>query len=223
MAEAKKSEIGKVKLKNVRLSFAHLFKPQDPKPDKDTGKKGEPKFNCAFLIPKKTPEGKALIAQIKKVADEVKAKKWGANIPKLKPEKVCLRDGDLESYDGYEGMVYVSASNAKRPTLVDKKKDAKGKWVKLYDPEADKIVNGGQSLLYSGCYVNAIVKLWAQDNEHGKRVNASLELVQFLKHGETFGAAQADADDELDDDDVEGFDDGDATDDEDEDEDDDLL
>jgi hypothetical protein len=223
MAEAKTKEIGKVKLKNVRLSFAHLFKPQDGKVDKDTGKKGEPKFNCSFLFSKKTPEGKALYAEIKKAADEVKSKKWGNNIPKLKPEKICLRDGDQEEYDGYEGMYYLSASNNSRPQLVHKVKDSKGKWVKFVDPESGNVINDGQKYLYSGCYVNGIVKLWAQDNEHGKRLNASLELVQFLKHGDAFGAKQLDADDEIDDDDVEGFeDDGDFGGDDEED-DDDLL
>ena len=40
---------------------------------------------------------------------------------------------------------------------------------------------------YAGCYVNAIVELWGQDNQFGKRVNANLLAVQFVKDGTPFG------------------------------------
>ncbi|WP_244126983.1 ssDNA-binding protein, partial [Xylella fastidiosa] len=39
---------------------------------------------------------------------------------------------------------------------------------------------------YAGCYVNANIELWAQDNNYGKRINASLGGVQFLRDGEAF-------------------------------------
>jgi hypothetical protein len=50
--------------------------------------------------------------------------------------------------------------------------------------------------------VNAVIRIWFQDNEHGQRINASLEAVQFLRKGEAFGATQIDVDDAFDDDDV---------------------
>lgn len=178
MAEkAKTTDLGEVRLENVRLSFAHLFEPQDGKVDEETGKKGEDKYNCAFLMSKTDDTGTKNLQRIKKAADAVKKNKWGDNIPKLKPEKVCLRDGELEDWDGYDGHFYLTASNTRPPVLVDrdraplKKSDGK---------------------LYSGCFVNAIVRLWAQDNKHGKRLNASLEAVQFYKHGEAFGAKPVD-------------------------------
>lgn len=193
---AEKELLGKVKLRNVRLSFAHLYEPQPGKVDEETGNVGEPKHNCAFLIPKNAAAcaphqdwavQRENIAAAKKAAEEVKSAKWGKTPPKLKPEKVFLRDGDLEDYDGYEGMLYISASNSRKPVLKDRVKDSKtGKW-------ADSPV--GQ--LYSGCYVNATVHIWAQDNKHGKRLNASLELVQFVRHGDAFGAKQVDADEEF--------------------------
>jgi hypothetical protein len=201
-----KNSLGEVKLKNVRLSFAHLFEPQEGKVDDVTGVKGEPKFNCSFLFSKTDADGKANLANVKRAADEVKADKWGKNPPKLKPEKICLRDGDQEDYDGYEDSYYVSSSNAKQPVLIDRKKDSKGKWIRLVNAEG-KPIPGAAGLLYSGCYVNAVVRLWAQDNKHGKRINASLEAVQFLKHGDAFGAKQVDAEDAFDDDDTSGFDD----------------
>ena len=167
-----------VKLKNVRLSFAHLFKPQKSKDG------GDPKFNCSFLLDKTKQRDQ--IDLIKAAINEVKKAKWGDNPPKIKGDKLCLRDGepaDPDSgerealYDGYAGMLYLSASNAKRPAVVDRDRTPLA--------EAD-----GRP--YSGCFVNAIVNIWAQDNDYGIRINASLEAVQFVKDGEAFGAKPID-------------------------------
>ena len=48
--------------------------------------------------------------------------------------------------------------------------------------------------IYSGCMVNMVVQLWAQDHpEYGKRINANLKAIQFFEHGPAFsGAAPVD-------------------------------
>ena len=49
-------------------------------------------------------------------------------------------------------------------------------------------------------YVNGSIELWCQDNAYGKRINATLRGVQFLKDGEAFaggGSASADEFDDL--------------------------
>jgi hypothetical protein len=63
--------------------------------------------------------------------------------------------------------------------------------------------------LYAGCYVNAIVELWYQNNNYGKRVNANLLGVQFFKDGEPFGDGVSASEDDFDmfDDDDDGLDD----------------
>lgn len=180
--------IGEVILNNVRLSFADLFKPGKPQKN-DKGEMVPGKFKANFLMEKGTDDTKANMAKLQAANKQVKTDKWGAEAkwPKLKPEKVYLRDGDKEDWDGYEGCFYVSANNPNQPVLVDRKKDAKGKLIEL------TLANGGSKLLYSGAYVNAIIRVWAQDNEYGKRVNASVESVQFLRHGEAFsGGAPVD-------------------------------
>ena len=48
-------------------------------------------------------------------------------------------------------------------------------------------------LVYSGCYVNARVELWVQDNANGKRINAKLLGIQFVRDGDAFGAGSAPA------------------------------
>jgi hypothetical protein len=168
--------VGEVLLKNVRLSFAALYEPAKDRKDKKTGELIKGKYKANFLIPKNTAEGKREMAKVRKACDEVKEKKWGNKIPKLKPNQVCVRDGDLEDYEGYEGMFYVSASNNDRPALITKHKDDKGEW--LPAPKGK---------LYSGCYVNALIRIWAQDDpDYGKRLNCSVEAVQFAGKGEAF-------------------------------------
>lgn len=174
----KKKQIGEVILKNVRLSYAHLDRPQkDSKNDKGEMIKG--KYGASFLMKKGTPETKAMMAKIKAASEEVKAAKWGNNPPKFKPERVCLRDGDLEDWDGYEGHFYVSTSNNNKPVVVGK--------------DREPVEPGDKQWCYSGCYVNAVIRIWAQNNEAdkgGKRINASLEAVQFKAHGEPFSSAK---------------------------------
>ncbi len=177
------STVGEVILKDVRLSFAEIFKPGKPQKN-DDGETVPGKYHCNFLLQKDTPATKANLAKIKAASNQVKAEKWGAKEekwPKLKPDRVFLRDGNLEDWDGYADNFYVSCNNANQPVLIDRVKDEKGKWKEL------TLLNGGPKRMYSGCYVNAIVRIWAQDSEKfGKRMNCSLECIQFVRNGEPF-------------------------------------
>ena len=188
---------GMVMLKNVRLSFASLFEPDEMENEDGTIRRT---FKANFLIAKEDDGFSAAnLAKIKKAAEEAKATKWGSdkkNWPKLRPDKICLRDGDLEDWDGYAGMWYLSANTPEKrpPSVVTNRKDANGRWVPARE--------GEEGCPYSGCYVNALVRIWVQDNKYGKRINASLESVQFRADGEAFGAAPVDPNDVFDDDDV---------------------
>ena len=187
--------VGEVILKDVRLSFFNGFHPSKDRTDKKTGEVIKGNYNANFLMEKGTPGTKANQAKLKKASHDAKVKKWGENEdkwPKLKPEKLCVRDGDLEDYDGYEGMIYLSANSSRKPQIITNRKGKDKKWIEATE--------GGPGAPYSGCYVNALVRLWAQDNEHGKRLNASLEVVQFLRDGDAFGAAPVDPNEKFGDD-----------------------
>ena len=166
-----------VKLNNVRLCFPQLFEA------KTVNGEGKPAFSAAFLIDPKDPQLDVLNKAIEAVAKE----KWGAKSDAMlktirAADKTCLHSGDLKANDdGFEGMMYVSARNALRPLVVDVNK-------------APLTAEDGKP--YAGCYVNASVELWTQDNNYGKRVNATLMGVQFYKDGESFaGGGVADTDD----------------------------
>lgn len=151
----------KIKLPNVRLSFPSVF-------HKASFNGVETKYEATFLLSKK--DHADLIASIqaeikKKVAEDLKGAKLGA-------DKICLRDGDETEYEGYAGHLSLKASNKKRPMVLNKDKSP---------------LTEDDNVIYGGCYVNAIVELWAQNNEYGKRINANLLGIQFVKDGEAFG------------------------------------
>lgn len=156
-----------ITLTNVRLSFPHIFTPQE---SKDAG--GKPKYNAAFLIEKETQGD--LIAAIQHTIQTVAEAKWPKGIPNsVRGEKICLRDGATKDHDGYDASVmFLTASSPVRPTVVNRNRAPL--------TEADGVI-------FAGCYVNAIVEIWAQDNDFGKRVNASLKAVQFVADGDPFG------------------------------------
>ena len=155
----------KVHLKDVRISFANIFDP------KQVNGQGDPKFSAAFLSPRSHPAATELSNAIQAEATT----KWGAKagdvLKALKAgDKLCVHDGDAKAdNDSYAGNLFVNASNKTRPLVIG--------------PQREPLV-ASDGKPYSGCYVNAIVEVWPQDNQFGKRVNASLLGVQFLRDGE---------------------------------------
>lgn len=163
----------KVMLKNVRLAFPSLWRKR-PSPDGDEGK-----FQAVLLIDPKTQAEQVKAIELA-MADAANEKLKG----KLPPtDKRCLRDGDDKAdYDGFEGMVYLSTNSATRPTVIDTNRSP------LTEEDGRP---------YAGCYVNASVEIWGQNNAYGKRVNAQLRGVQFVRDGEAFGGAVAASADEF--------------------------
>lgn len=162
--------MAKIKLHNVRLSFPSLFR-------KAVFSGEETKFEATFLLDKDTQADK--IAEIDTlIKNMIKDALEGAKLPAY---KVCLRDGDEVDYAGYAGHMSIKASTAKRPLVLDRDRSP---------------LTEDDNRLYAGCYVNAMIELWVQDNQWGKRINANLLGVQFFKDGEPFSdGATASVDD----------------------------
>lgn len=169
----------KLSIKNVRLAFPVLFNA------KSVNGEGDPAFSASFLLDSKHPQ----IAEIKKAIDEVGRAKWGQKWEAVKKQmeaadKTALHDGDTKAeYAGFEGNLFINARNKVRPLVIDRDK-------------SPLVESDGKP--YAGCYVNASIELWAQDNNYGKRINASLRGVQFLKDGDAFAGGGTSSDDEFD-------------------------
>ena len=154
-------------IKNLRLSFPNLFQPDAF----DANQK--PKFGATFILDKSDPQ----VAVIREHMNDVGRQKWGTKWDDQKFRSsvtACIRDGSDKSHlDGFsEDNIFFNASNPKRPTVVDRDRSA---------------IAEEDGKIYAGCFVNASVEFWVQDNQYGKRINASLRGVQFAGQGEAFG------------------------------------
>lgn len=170
--------IGRILLKDVRLAFPKLHRAEQ------VNGQGDPKFGATLILGPDHPQ----LEDLRKIQDAVAKDKWkekAAAIVKTldKQDRLAVHDGDIKSqYDGFPGNFYVSANaqESAKPTVVDQARN----------PLAE---NSGKP--YAGCYVNASIEVWAQDNKFGQRVNTTLRGVQFLRDGDAFSAGRpADAD-----------------------------
>jgi hypothetical protein len=170
----------KIQLNNVRLAFPALFEA------KKVNGEGEPAFSASLLLPPDHPA----VAELRNAMELIGQEKWGAKWPTVKKElegkdRTALHDGDMKAgYSGFEGNLYVSARNKARPLVIDRDRSP---------------LSQEDGKPYAGCYVNANIELWAQNNDYGKRINASLRGVQFLKDGEAFAGGTPAEVDEFDD------------------------
>ena len=170
----------KIKLLNVTLSYPNLFQAK--------GFQGsDPKFSASLIMDKE--DNASEIKKIQKAIKDLVKENFKGNMKALKG--VCLRDGE-EKVDsegdpktGYgDGVMFINASSANRPQVVDK------------DPSIPLTAEDGK--VYAGCKVNAVVEIWAQNNDFGKRINAQLKAIQFAGDGTPFGEARINPEDEFD-------------------------
>lgn len=176
-----------VTIKNARLAFASLFEAREQL-------NGGLKFEANFLFPKDSEAAKAVKDAMRAVAKEL----WKDNadnvLKGMEKNRKCLRDGDQNvksdgsTYDGYPGNLYVVAKSKTRPTVVDGKRNP-------------LVAADGKP--YNGCYVNAIIDVYATNKKEagGNGIFAELKGVQFLRDGDAFGgggAVSASAFDEVD-------------------------
>jgi hypothetical protein len=155
---------------NVRLAFPALFSPK-------VGFDGKATYGAAFLFEAGSDAYKAVESAIEQVGKE----KWGAKWPVMKKllianQKHCLKDGETKAqFAGFEGQWFTNASSTLAPRVVDR--------------DVNIVLTEASGRPYSGCYVNVAVDVWAQDNDYGQRVNATLIAVQFVADGDSFGGA----------------------------------
>lgn len=162
-----------VVIKNVRIAFPELYVP------KPFGGTGPARCSAQLLMDPNTPHGQANIQAVQKAIVEVATEKWKEKARDMvrsfaAKAELCLHNGNEKSeYAGFPGMMFVSSSNDKPPVVVDENKRV-----------LTAVNHNGK--IYSGCFVNAQIDVWAQDNQYGKKVNATLVAVQYHAQGEAF-------------------------------------
>ena len=187
-----------VKIKNVRLSFSNLRKPYTPKT-------GDPKYTFTGIcsadstVEATIDDKKVTVPSTdfeKIILAKVCKDKWGKTPAKLElfvyskaDQQVGSRgpkineDGDF--YDGYDAnTMFFSAGTkvADAPNgilIVDQKRQPL--------PASTGMPNNGD-------YVNAIINIFCFEQDGKKGISASIEAVQYLRKGESFGTAKVTVD-----------------------------
>lgn len=175
---------GSILVEDMRYSFANIGEPyagtSDEKNPDGTPKKATPKYSLRLIGPKETHT--ELKDYLVKVFNKILKEK---NIPKLKSENKFCKDGDLDDRPEYAGAWILSASEQKQPKM----RDRRGNRI---DPSwygTDRFP------FYGGCWGNTLIRPWWQDNKFGKKINANLLAVQFLRDDEPFGEGRLSDDD----------------------------
>jgi len=176
-------------IRNVRIAYADGLNVARVAKSKTPNPNAKPQFSSVFFIPKSDAAAIQAIQMAMWSAVQTKfgqqaEAKWrliNAN------NKLPFRDGDLkfndqgQPMDGYAGNMFISG-NAKAdrpPILLDLYETAPGSGVPLK-------LERPQNRIYSGCYVNIEISMWAYDN-NSDGVGADLLLVQFAGDGDRFG------------------------------------
>ena len=173
MTQSQNKSLGLILLEDVRIAFAHGLWTAS-----QVQGQGKPAFSASFLFPK----GHKQFGALEKALGEVATAKWGAKGNEVLKSliaggRVCLRDGNSKpDISGYAGNWFISARSAAQPLIIDGQRN---------------VLTQASGKPYSGCYVNARLSLWAQDNAYGKRINAQLTGVQFLRDGEPLSGGGA--------------------------------
>lgn len=181
-------------LSNVRISFPHIAEPQVRK--KSDGSTTQT-YNADFLIPETHPSYQDFLQKVSRAC----AEKWNEHGQQVfqmcMGDRKCRNFGDgsekinkktFQPYEGYAGNKYITAISSNKPQII---RSEDGKAV----DESDTLQWTQKARnIYGGCWVNAAVKIWLQDNkDHGRGIRAELVSIQFAKDDTPFGEAKPDA------------------------------
>jgi len=179
-------------LSNVRLSFPHIAEPQkriDPKTGKERSS-----YSADFIMPPDHPG----YAQFMKRVSELALLRWKEHASQVmqmitaERKQRCYGDGNqkvksktFQPYDGYAGQVFITAHNDIAPQIIQ----ADGSPIDLQNTMAYQALT---RKMYGGCRVNAAIKPWLQDNQHGRGVRCDLVAIQFAGDDQPFGEGAVD-------------------------------
>jgi hypothetical protein len=178
-------------LSNVRVSF-----PQLAEPKKTTNEKGEVRtaWSADLIMPADSPVFKQFMQQYMTLATEKWKERAQTIMQMIQNDRKsrCYGMGTekinkttLLPYDGYDGNAYISAISNRQPQMIQ----PNGSPVDASNSMAYQAIARS---IYGGCYVNAAVRPWLQENTHGRGVRCDLVAIQFAKDGDAFGGGSID-------------------------------
>jgi hypothetical protein len=175
----------------ARLSFPNIVDPQTKVNDKG---ETQTSYNCDLIFPQNDPGFAKFMQTYAAMAQDKWKENAQAAMQRIQSDRKtrCYGDGSekasqktFQIHPGYAGNVFISARSSRQPQIID----IDGKPV---DPTNTMQLRAVASKLYGGCYVNAVIKPWLQQNTAGIGVRCDLVAIQFNRDGEAFGAGAAD-------------------------------
>jgi hypothetical protein len=175
----------KMLIKNVRMAFPAIF-------EAEAFGDGDPAYGAKFIVPSNHPQ----LAEIRKEVIRAATEKWGEKgagvLALLKDDKKVAwvegpyrnKNGDI--YDGFDNAFHLSTRNGGKAPVKPS----------VFD-QHNRSVTQADGVVYSGCYVDASVEFYAQDNGYGRRINCSLRGVRKAGDGDSFGGGGAASADEF--------------------------
>jgi hypothetical protein len=136
------------------------------------------KYSASLIIPKDSDT----VKRVNKVIVDLMARPETKQLMgKTKPKYELLRDGDEKEDPAYEGAFYINAkSNEDHPPKV---------------MDRDRVEVADPNEVYAGCYVQAIISIYAYNKNGNSGVGASLLGVRKIKDGEPLtGSVVSDSD-----------------------------
>ena len=165
---------GQLFIPNARLGYPKLFKAEAIKNMADS----KPRYGCAIYLDKSDEATKAKFDK-----EITRLSKLHFKGVKPKAKDICIVDGDGEDGDeNTKGYWIIGANRAEsqgRPQVVDRKRKP--------------IDSSDAADIYAGCRCNFLISLF-KPKDWGK-ICASLEIVQFVKDDDRFGAPRPEAED----------------------------
>ena len=178
-------------LSNVRVSFPQLVEPK-----KTTNEKGEVRtaWSADFILAPDSPQFKQFMQQYMTLATDKWKERTQTILGMIQSDRKsrCYGNGSekinkttLLPYDGYDGNAYISAISNRQPQMIQ----PNGQPVDASNSMVYQAIARG---IYGGCYVNAAIRPWLQENTHGRGIRCDLVAIQFSKDGDPFGGGGAD-------------------------------
>lgn len=152
---------GTILVADVRASYPHLDAPWAKK-SSDT-----PAYSLTGILPTKThqPAIYLLLGYCEEILEEHNKGK------DIKDDLKFIRDGAPTKKAEYEGAWIIATRETEKPTVLHPDKS------EMDSPAEIK------REVKPGYFVDMLIQPWFQDNEHGKRINASLRAVRLRREG----------------------------------------
>lgn len=153
---------GTILVADVRASYPHIDKEWAKNPANDT-----PAFSITGILPNDTHQP-AIDLIDEHMMEMLKANNKGVDI---KDDAKFLRNGGPTKKPEYKGAFIVATRETEKPTVLHPDKS------EMESPAEIK------KEIKAGYYIDLLFQPWWQDNDHGKRVNASLRAVRLRREG----------------------------------------